>query len=84
MAYLRGFLIVADYSDNALNFEGVGTRTLTGEVSLKATRCCLSNVLLGLLKRYFMFLVEPLIPHEIYERLAPLRGASAYACIHSR
>lgn len=23
-----------------------------------------------------MFLVEPLIPHEIYERLSPLRGAS--------
>ena len=33
------------------------------------------RILAGLLKRYFMFLVEPLLPHEIYDRLSPLRGA---------
>lgn len=39
------------------------------------------RTLSGLLKRYFMFLVDPLIPHEIYDRLSPLRGTCCAASL---
>lgn len=41
------------------------------------------RTLSGLLKRFFMFLVDPLIPHEIYDRLSPLRGTCCATNLHS-